>query len=432
MSRNVFTLFGEDVDLRIWDNGRRETRGRKLFDTKGLIASLQAHLRERDAYKLTGDGLLDCLREHEKLINIVTASAIEVAAEAEAQGVPAQQGCKDLTVLLRTTLKIAPEDAARRSQLVRQLPGLDRTRKKLHAGKISVRHAQVIANTVDKVPADKAKKVEKVLCRHAPRLNPRQLMYAAKVARATIDPEGTYRDEKEGIAQRSMKMGTNEHGHLHLIGSFDTLTGQKIQALLHALAKKRAGDDRTTEQRYADAFAEVIDLALTAKALPTHGGERPQVIVTISYADLMASLGTGFTAWGEPISAGLARQIACDANILPVLLGSEGRLLDVGRNSRTATPAMRKGLAVRDKGCAFPGCDRPPAWTEAHHVLHWLHGGETKIDNLVLLCSHHHHVMHDEGWEIVFDNGLPTFIPPRWVDPDQTPMRNIRVDPLFA
>ncbi|WP_086825637.1 HNH endonuclease signature motif containing protein [Allokutzneria sp. NRRL B-24872] len=230
------------------------------------------------------------------------------------------------------------------------------------------------------------------------------------------------------MAQRSVKMGTDEHGHLHLIGSFDTLTGQKIQSLLHALAKKRAGDERTTEQRYADAFAEVVDLALTAKALPTHGGERPQVIVTISYADLMASLGTGFTAWGEPISAGLARQIACDANILPVLLGGEGRPLDVGRSNRTATPAMRKGLAVRDKGCAFPGCDRPPAWTEAHHVVHWLHGGETKIDNLVLLCSHHHHVMHDEGWEIVFEDGIPTFIPPRWVDPDQKPMRNVRVD----
>ncbi|GAA4016562.1 HNH endonuclease signature motif containing protein [Allokutzneria multivorans] len=399
-----------------------------MFDANGMIESLKVHLGQRDVYQLTGDALLEHLREHETILNLVTASAIEVAAEAESQGLPAREGCKDLAVLLRATVKIAPEDASRRSRLVKQLPSLERVREKLHAGVISARHAQIIADTVAKVPVKKAEAVERELCRHAPRLNPRQLMYAAKVTRAHCDPEGTYRDEKEGVAQRSVKMGTNEHGHLHLIGSFDTLTGQKIQALMHALAKKRPGDDRTTEQRYADAFAEVIDLALATKVLPTNGGERPQVIVTISYADLMASLGTGYTAWGDPITARLVRQIACDANILPVLLGGEGRPLDVGRNNRTATPAMRKALAVRDKGCAFPGCDRPPAWTEAHHVVHWLHGGDTKIDNLVLLCSHHHHVMHDEGWKITFHDGIPTFIPPRWVDPDQKPMRNIRVE----
>nr|WP_162184933.1 HNH endonuclease signature motif containing protein [Allokutzneria albata] len=90
--------------------------------------------------------------------------------------------------------------------------------------------------------------------------------------------------------------------------------------------------------------------------------------------------------------------------------------------------AQRKALAVRDKGCAFPGCDRPPGWTEAHHVWHWIDGGPTDLGNLVLLCVHHHHVMHEQEWRIVFEQGIPSFIPPRWIDVEQKPLRNIRVD----
>ncbi len=88
------------------------------------------------------------------------------------------------------------------------------------------------------------------------------------------------------------------------------------------------------------------------------------------------------------------RRLACDAEIIPAVLGSQGEPFDVGRAKRLVTLAIWAALVIRDRHCAFPGCDRPPLMCHAHHIVHWISGGETKLDNLVLLCSHHHRVIH--------------------------------------
>ena len=89
------------------------------------------------------------------------------------------------------------------------------------------------------------------------------------------------------------------------------------------------------------------------------------------------------------------------------MLGPDSEVLDVGRASRVATGAQRRALFIRDGGCAFPGCDRPPGWCEAHHVVHWIDGGATDLDNLLLLCSHHHHLCHEGGWTVRQTTGPP-------------------------
>ncbi|HEX6404667.1 MAG TPA: HNH endonuclease signature motif containing protein [Pseudonocardiaceae bacterium] len=99
--------------------------------------------------------------------------------------------------------------------------------------------------------------------------------------------------------------------------------------------------------------------------------------------------------------------------------------LDVGREQRLATAALRDALAQRDQGCAFPGCDRPPRYCHAHHRISWLDGGQTKLDNLCLLCERHHVIVHRQGWHIRLDaRGYPEFIPPKAVDPTRTPLHN--------
>ena len=132
--------------------------------------------------------------------------------------------------------------------------------------------------------------------------------------------------------------------------------------------------------------------------------------------------------WGAVISASAALRIACHASVQRVLLDPAGAVLDVGRERRTVTPAQYAALIARDGGCAFPGCTRPPAWCIAHHIRYWAHGGLTNIDNLVMLCGHHHRVIHHHGWAVRIGahDRLPTFTPPRWVDPDQQPRRNVR------
>ena len=134
--------------------------------------------------------------------------------------------------------------------------------------------------------------------------------------------------------------------------------------------------------------------------------------------------GTGTLLFTGPVTAGTIRKIACDADIIPVVLGGEGQILDIGRASRVFPPHIRKAITARDRGCAFPQCTIPAPWCEAHHITYWSRGGTTGTGNGTLLCSHHHHVIHKEHWSIQMRTGIPWFIPPPHLDPARTPRRN--------
>jgi hypothetical protein len=101
-----------------------------------------------------------------------------------------------------------------------------------------------------------------------------------------------------------------------------------------------------------------------------------------------------------PIGPATARRLACDATVLPAVLGSAGQVLDLGRSTRLVTPPLRRALVLRDGGCRFPGCDRPPEWTDGHHLVPWARGGPTDLANMILLCRHHHVLVHEGGWRI--------------------------------
>ncbi|MEJ2867806.1 DUF222 domain-containing protein [Actinomycetospora sp. OC33-EN08] len=127
------------------------------------------------------------------------------------------------------------------------------------------------------------------------------------------------------------------------------------------------------------------------------------------------------TTWIRPEAV---RRLACDAEIIPMLMGSKGEVLDVGRKSRTPPAGLRRAIWARDRHCAFPGCRRKARHCQIHHIRHWAHHGETEPDNLGLLCTYHHGLVHHSGWEIVMHDHLPWFIPPAWLDPTRTPRHN--------
>ncbi|WP_024818640.1 DUF222 domain-containing protein [Arthrobacter sp. 31Y] len=243
-------------------------------------------------------------------------------------------------------------------------------------------------------------------------------------------------------------------------------------------------DLRTRPQKHLNGLVGACSVAMTTGKLPANGGLRPQLTVTISYQELLNQLndtshhedhgrtgtgpnhgngglpststgtdaGTGIGAGNidgtgartgsgsrsgpgsrsrsgtatflGPIHPTTIRKIACDADILPVLLGSDSRILDIGRTTRIFPPHIRKAITARDGGCAFPDCTMPAPWCEAHHTTYWSHGGTTSTDNGTLLCSHHHHLIHKEQWRINMKTGVPWFIPPPHIDPHQTPRRN--------
>src|SRR4051794_7484149 len=127
------------------------------------------------------------------------------------------------------------------------------------------------------------------------------------------------------------------------------------------------------------------------------------------------------TETGVPLSAATARRLACDATIIPLVLGANSEPLDIGRATRLIPPAIRRALIARDRGCAFPGCRRPPRWCDAHHIKYWADGGETCLENLVLLCGHHHDLIHHSQWTVAIADGRPVFNPPAWLDPTGFP-----------
>jgi hypothetical protein len=148
-------------------------------------------------------------------------------------------------------------------------------------------------------------------------------------------------------------------------------------------------------------------------------------MVTIGYRELAGEVaGVGHPVFGAPVSPRTVRKLACDADIIPVVLGSSGEVLDVGRANRFFPPAIRRALVARDRGCAFPGCTMPAVWTEAHHIVPWWLGGKTRASNGCLLCIFHHDLIDEGDWEIVVEDGMPWFIPPAYVDPRRRRRRN--------
>ncbi|MEY2849278.1 MAG: hypothetical protein RI885_1945, partial [Actinomycetota bacterium] len=181
-------------------------------------------------------------------------------------------------------------------------------------------------------------------------------------------------------------------------------------------------DPRTRAQRQFDVLMGVLSAGIRSSETPGSTRSLTAVSVVVRAEDLVA--GTG-AAWLdevlEPISAVHAAALACDAGYRPVIVGDLGEILYLGRTQRLFSAAQRKALAVRDGGCVWPGCDAPPGWCQAHHVVEWRRGGLTDIDNGVLLCAAHHHLLHESDFTMLMVAGRPYLIAPRHLDPEQVP-----------
>ncbi|MGW6172064.1 DUF222 domain-containing protein [Arthrobacter sp. NPDC055138] len=184
-------------------------------------------------------------------------------------------------------------------------------------------------------------------------------------------------------------------------------------------------DDFTRAQKLLAGLVGACRIALNTDKLPDSGGHRTQVMVTTGYEQLAGLLsGGGNAVFNGPISAKTARRMACDADIIPAILGTKGEVLDLGRSQRFFNRAIRRALLIRDKGCAFPGCTMPAFWTEAHHIVPWWAGGRTDVNNGVCLCGLHHDLIEQGNWEINVLDGIPWFTPPAYIDPHRRLLRN--------
>ena len=213
-----------------------------------------------------------------------------------------------------------------------------------------------------------------------------------------LDADGPEPDPTE---QRLLSIAKHADGSITFRGHLDVVGGEKFQAALESLRQthRPAGDERTLVQRQADALVQLADIHLGCSTLPLLRGVKPHVAVRVDLDDLIdpaTGKGAAQGGFGAVLSAARARQAACDAEIRRYLLTPDAELLNLGRTHRLVTPALRTAVELRDEHCVFAGCDAPTHWCEVHHVIHWLFGGTTNLENSALLCERHHTQVHHE------------------------------------
>ncbi len=183
-------------------------------------------------------------------------------------------------------------------------------------------------------------------------------------------------------------MSSGDGGRVWVRGVLDAEGGALVRTALEPLARPIGkGDDRRLNRRFADALVELAGHALDNGMVPRRATQRPHLQVTTTLETLLQRMGAPAAdlEFSLPISAASVERLACDCNVTRILLGADSQVIDVGRSKRVISPAQRRALNVRDKGCRWPGCDRPASCTSGHHIVHWTKGGSTDLDNLALL-----------------------------------------------
>ena len=240
--------------------------------------------------------------------------------------------------------------------------------------------------------------------------------YDCTHARHAGDAAGVLVEHVTAVENRRFELTTCEDGRVACHGIFDPVGGATVRVAIEALCGRAGvGDQRSRARRLADGLVELASHALDQGFASERGSLRPHLQLTASVETVMGLLGApgGDLEFAGAVPAATMQRLACNASIRRVLLGSNSEVIDVGRARRMPSPAARAALRVRDRGCVWPGCDRPASWTTAHHVRHWGHGGVSDVPNLVLLCHRHHWSVHEGGWQVVRTDGREVLaIPP--------------------
>jgi hypothetical protein len=387
----------------------------------------------------------------------VAAAQVAVLGEAVARGVPAADGAKSPASWLRGLVPVTPQHASARAALAEALHGphssLAPTRAAFGAGDISVAHAGVVARTVTAldalpiVPDETTRgEVQELLLQTATRVDPAQLSRAGLRVRLRLDPDAPARLARDEDAQQEAReayLVQDSTGMWRLQAHLTPLSGAALSAAVESLAAPRPAEDgtpdpRTARQRMADGLTALAELSLAARAgspdgLPTRAGAPTRLVLTGDLSTLLADVTTrgalagiapGTLETGQPdgwpVSALTMQMLACDAEVLPVLLdGDSGRPLDVGDTRYPFPPRIRRAIEVRDRHCTYPRCTAKPPWCHTHHLIPFGRSRKTSEDNGTLLCGHHHRLIHARGWQGEIRDGQVEWRPPDGDEPQR-------------
>jgi Domain of unknown function (DUF222)/HNH endonuclease len=413
--------------------------------TVGLLRSAVDALLTADLTGLSGvelAGFLDEVEVERRRLDSLDARLVAEVGERRLAGEYGRASVGDLLVEL---LRICPAEAKARVRRAEDVgprrgltgeslgPLLPLAAQAQRAGGISAAHVAVVAGCLDAFPAgigpEVAAQVEQSLVEFAHRLHPRQLRSVANRVLAHLDPDGVEPRDREVERRRGLELVQRGDGSYLLSGRLTGGCGAVWQTIVDAVSAPTPSvegerDDRTPSQRRHDGLLDAGLRLLRSATLPDSGGAPVTVLVRLDADQLRRRSGYATTETGADLSVRALLALAGEAELVPLLTDTSGEVLSYGRARRLASPAQRRALAARDGGCCFPGCSRPASWSQAHHVVPWLDGGHTDLNNLCLLCGFHHREFARRGWEVRMTGGVPEWIPPPWVDPAQKPLRN--------
>ena len=348
---------------------------------------------------------------------------------------------------LRDHCAMAWRAGALRVRLARSFRELPASLDSARAGRAPLNNVTLIAQLATDVGVEQVAPFEPILVKAAETRDYLDMRMLIEAVRLRIDPDEVLRADHRAHEKRWFACDQSYGGVWFLRGQLDPEGGAVVKAAIDAMAHGLSpGEERTGSQRRADALVDMAAAQLRCGDHRDVHGQRPHLTLTVSAETLRSqtldedalptdavragALGSGATAPPAvlsgvgPIHPETARRIACDAvrtvvTVAPpagdwlTTFGSTRPVpLSVERATRTIPASIRTALVLRDQGCRFPGCDRPPAWTDGHHIIHWSDGGPTTLENLVSLCRPHHRCVHEQGWRIHIADGVAVVEPP--------------------
>ena len=431
------------VSVRVMDS---TTAARDSAECRVAIAVGTSGVREllNLLWQVQGSELGALLIELDDLAAVASGARVAVVAEAEARGEisASQAGSTAGWVAEHAPSLAAGSGAGQVARLVRETarPDVAPVRAAAVSGSVSVPVALTVVSEYTRLKPrlrdEAAPTVLNGLLEMGIVDGQRGVRSLRPALLAAHGADGEFQADADA-AERLVSLSrpsTDELGALTYQLILDPVGAAALEAAIGPLSAPVPGPDgqrdpRSPQTRRGQALVEVCRRATSAGDRPP-AGVKTTLMLTMSFEDLVARVGAatvvGSTQSGSLIAPETVRRLACDAAIIPTVLGGRGEILDQGRSTRLATPGQLAALWLRDAGCTFPGCTTPAHWCDAHHLIHWADGGTTDLSNLALLCGRHHSVAHRDQlvgqvtesgavtWDLVpgryhrRDDGLPS------------------------
>lgn len=392
-----------------WPSGQQRPEG----PLSSVVAAALSSLLPNEADNAL---LSELVVDLETCRNLLDAAQSELLAKWDTRQGWADDGARGGAAWMAAHSTSSRAAAATSIRLGRTLRVMPATSTAFSNGSIGTAQARLLAEAQRQAP-DSFARDEEMLLQFAHTLRVDALRKAIQFWLAHANPDGHEDRNSRRYASRYLSLTAGFDGMWNIQGRLTADAGEALREAIDRLSQSMYRSDksladaqgdpsliRTAAQRSHDALEELSRLphmtSRSGQSLSTPSITAVVHVEAFDAPDGQAGDPVGESANGSVITRDRAERHLCECSLSRIVMGPDSTPVDLGVSARLPSPAQRRALAVRYGGCAFPGCDRPPGWTEAHHIIHWARGGSTDLDNLVPLCVFHHHQVHEGGFQI--------------------------------